>query len=91
MHNVFSMNRNIVCIGAGYIGGPTMAVIAKMNPDRTVRVVDINAIAGLCEATGAIRGKRPPAMWRASLPKSMSALPSPIRRRSPTRNSISTC
>ena len=37
------MNRSIVCIGAGYIGGPTMAVIAKMNPDRTVRVVDINA------------------------------------------------
>ena len=37
------MNRNIVCIGAGYIGGPTMAVIAKMNPDRKVVVVDINA------------------------------------------------
>ncbi len=37
------MNRNIVCIGAGYIGGPTMAVIAKMNPDRKVIVVDINA------------------------------------------------
>ena len=37
------MNRNIVCIGAGYIGGPTMAVIAKMNPDRKVLVVDINA------------------------------------------------
>ena len=37
------MNRNIVCIGAGYIGGPTMAVIAKMNPDRKVMVVDINA------------------------------------------------
>ena len=36
------MNRNIVCIGAGYIGGPTMAVIAKMNPDRKVFVVDIN-------------------------------------------------
>lgn len=36
------MNRNIVCIGAGYIGGPTMAVIAKMNPDRKVIVVDIN-------------------------------------------------
>ena len=36
------MNRNIVCIGAGYIGGPTMAVIAKMNPDRKVVVVDIN-------------------------------------------------
>lgn len=37
------MNRNIVCIGAGYIGGPTMAVIAKMNSDRKVIVVDINA------------------------------------------------
>lgn len=36
------MNRNIVCIGAGYIGGPTMAVIAKMNPDRKVLVVDVN-------------------------------------------------
>ena len=37
------MNRDIVCIGAGYIGGPTMAVIAKMNPDRKVIVVYINA------------------------------------------------
>ena len=37
------MNRNIVCIGAGYIGGPTMAVIARMNPGRRVTVVDIDA------------------------------------------------
>ena len=37
------MNKDIVCIGAGYIGGPTMAVIAKMNPGRRVMVVDINA------------------------------------------------
>ena len=36
------MNKNIVCIGAGYIGGPTMAVVAKMNPDRKVEVVDID-------------------------------------------------
>ena len=36
------MNKDIVCIGAGYIGGPTMAVIAKMNPGRRVFVVDIN-------------------------------------------------
>ena len=36
------MNKNICCIGAGYIGGPTMAVIAKHCPDRVVRVVDIN-------------------------------------------------
>ena len=42
MEGFRNMNRNIVCIGAGYIGGPTMAVIAKMNPDRKVFVVDIN-------------------------------------------------
>jgi UDPglucose 6-dehydrogenase len=36
------MNKNICCIGAGYIGGPTMAVIAKHCPDRVIRVVDIN-------------------------------------------------
>jgi len=36
------MNRDIVCIGAGYIGGPTMAVIALKNPGRKVYVVDIN-------------------------------------------------
>ena len=36
------MNKNNVCIGAGYIGGPTMAVIAEMNPDRKVFVCDIN-------------------------------------------------
>ncbi|MBR1609476.1 MAG: nucleotide sugar dehydrogenase [Kiritimatiellae bacterium] len=36
------MNKDIVCIGAGYIGGPTMAVIALKNPGRRVVVVDIN-------------------------------------------------
>ena len=36
------MNRDIACIGAGYIGGPTMAVIAQKNPDRKVMVVDVN-------------------------------------------------
>lgn len=40
---MININRNVVCIGAGHIGGPTMAVIAKMNPDRKVIVVDINA------------------------------------------------
>ena len=33
----------ICCIGAGYVGGPTMAMIAKKCPDITVNVVDINA------------------------------------------------
>ena len=32
---------SICCIGAGYVGGPTMAVIAKQCPDVTVQVVDI--------------------------------------------------
>ena len=38
------MNRDIVCIGAGYIGGPTMAVIALKNPGRCVHVVDIDPV-----------------------------------------------
>lgn len=33
---------NICCIGAGYVGGPTMAMIAKQCPDISVHVVDIN-------------------------------------------------
>jgi len=32
----------ILCIGAGYVGGPTMAVIAEKCPDVRVCVVDIN-------------------------------------------------
>lgn len=34
--------KTICCIGAGYVGGPTMAVIAKHCPDVRVEVVDIN-------------------------------------------------
>jgi UDPglucose 6-dehydrogenase len=33
---------NILCIGAGYVGGPTMAVIAKNCPQHRVVVVDVN-------------------------------------------------
>jgi UDPglucose 6-dehydrogenase len=33
----------ICCIGAGYVGGPTMAMIARQCEDITVTVVDINA------------------------------------------------
>ena len=33
---------NILCIGAGYVGGPTMSVIAKNCPEHRVTVVDIN-------------------------------------------------
>jgi len=34
--------KRICCIGAGYVGGPTCAVIAQQCPDITVTVVDIN-------------------------------------------------
>lgn len=35
--------KNICCIGAGYVGGPTMAVVALKCPDIRVVVVDANA------------------------------------------------
>ena len=62
---------SILCIGAGYVGGPTMAVIALKCPDCRVTLVDINAdrIAawqsdslpiyepGLLEVVKQVRGK----------------------------------
>ena len=36
------MIKNICCIGAGYVGGPTMAVIAQKCPHIKVTVVDLN-------------------------------------------------
>lgn len=36
------MIKNICCIGAGYVGGPTMAVIASKCPGINVHVVDLN-------------------------------------------------
>ncbi len=37
------MITKICCIGAGYVGGPTMTVIAQKCPDIKVTVVDLNA------------------------------------------------
>jgi UDPglucose 6-dehydrogenase len=37
-----SFEKHIVCIGAGYVGGPTMAMIAARCPNYEVTVVDIN-------------------------------------------------
>lgn len=34
--------KNILCIGAGYVGGPSMAMIAYKCPDYRVTIVDIN-------------------------------------------------
>ena len=36
------MIKNICCIGAGYVGGPTMAIIAQKCPGIKVTVVDLN-------------------------------------------------
>ena len=37
-----TFEKNILCIGAGYVGGPTMAMIAYKCPNCRVTVVDIN-------------------------------------------------
>lgn len=37
-----SSGKNILCIGAGYVGGPTMTVIAAKCPDYRVTVVDMD-------------------------------------------------
>ena len=39
MHNEI---KNICCIGAGYVGGPSMAVIADKCPNLKVTVVDLD-------------------------------------------------
>ena len=41
--------NNICCIGAGYVGGPTMAVIADKCPNIQIEVVDINKINDMIE------------------------------------------
>ncbi|RPJ66932.1 MAG: nucleotide sugar dehydrogenase [Acidobacteria bacterium] len=62
---------NVLCIGAGYVGGPTMAVIADRCPHARVNVVDVNAARiaawnsdslpifepGLDEVVGRARGR----------------------------------
>jgi len=37
-----TVQRNILCIGAGYVGGPTMAMIAHKCPHCRITVVDVN-------------------------------------------------
>ncbi len=39
---MFKKEKTILCIGAGYVGGPTMAVIADKCPEYKVIVADIN-------------------------------------------------
>ena len=34
--------KKICCIGAGYVGGPTMAVMAEKCPNLEITVLDIN-------------------------------------------------
>ena len=44
MNEVHESNliSKICCIGAGYVGGPTMAVIADNCPEINITVVDVN-------------------------------------------------
>jgi UDPglucose 6-dehydrogenase len=37
-----TFEKKILCIGAGYVGGPTMAIIAQKCPHCRVTVVDID-------------------------------------------------
>ena len=39
---VYPEHPKICCLGAGYVGGPTMSVIAKMAPEIKVTVCDLN-------------------------------------------------
>ncbi len=39
---MMEFKKNILCIGAGYVGGPTMSMIAYKCPQYKVTVVDIN-------------------------------------------------
>jgi len=39
---VFDFDVKICCMGAGYVGGPTMAVIAAKSPRIKVTVVDLS-------------------------------------------------
>ncbi len=41
--NEMENEKTILCIGAGYVGGPTMAMIAAKCPEYKVTVADINA------------------------------------------------
>ena len=43
MQKVLDSNIRICCIGAGYVGGPSMVVIADKCPEIIVNVVDINS------------------------------------------------
>ena len=39
-----TFKKNILCIGAGYVGGPTMSVLASKCPHCRITVVDINPV-----------------------------------------------
>jgi UDPglucose 6-dehydrogenase len=75
--------KNILCIGAGYVGGPTMAVIARHCPEYKVTVVDIdrNRISawnssdlpiyepGLDEVVKPVRGKN--LFFKSNIPEAI--------------------
>jgi UDPglucose 6-dehydrogenase len=42
-HHIMEFKTQVLCIGAGYVGGPTMAVIADRCPNVRVTVTDTNS------------------------------------------------
>ena len=42
LNKITSSIKKICCIGAGYVGGPTMAVISEKCPEIKVTLVDLN-------------------------------------------------
>lgn len=75
--------KNILCIGAGYVGGPTMAVMAKHCPEYKITVVDIDDARilawnsddlpiyepGLSKIIESVRGKN--LFFRNNIPKAI--------------------
>ena len=65
----------ITCLGAGYVGGPTMAMIAAKCPDIEVTVVDPN------EARIAAWNSDTLPVYEPGLDDVVRAVPGPRRRR----------
>lgn len=71
----------ICCIGAGYVGGPTMAMMALKTP-LTVTVVDMNQQVILASSFSFIRGQSSTGkrFWPANLPtRSSLTMGTPFR------------
>ena len=76
----------ICCIGAGYVGGPTMAMIALKAPDIEVEVVDMNAarIAACIASTDVPSEQNPWESGGVALTRTASSGSAPVVNRAGT-------